>query len=101
MKTGPQSEGAEEGSNINNESTITIKILEKCRNGATRKDLKNTISLLAHSNLQFRRSTAELVDRRLLNYDERQHVFITTDKGILLLNKTKRIQRSRDMNRNE
>jgi predicted transcriptional regulator len=89
MKTGPPSEGAEEESKANKESSILIRILERCKNGATKGELINTISLLSHSNLQFRRSTAELVDRRLLNYDEKQHVFITTDKGILFLNSAK------------
>ena len=88
MKTGQPSEG-EEKSNVNDDS-IFIKILEKCRSGATKEELINTIPLLSHSNLQFRRSTAELVDRRLLNYDEKQHVFITTDKGILFLKSAKK-----------
>ncbi len=87
MKTGPPSEGKEK-SNVNDDS-IFIKILEKCSSGATKEELRNTIPLLSHSNLQFRRSTAELVDRRLLNYDEEQHVFITTDKGILFLKRAK------------
>jgi predicted transcriptional regulator len=89
MKTGPPSEGAEEESNANEESSILIKMLERRKNGATKGELINTIPLLSHSNLQFRKSTAELVDRRLLNYDEKQHVFITTDKGILFLNSAK------------
>ncbi len=89
MKTGPPSEGAEEESNANEESSILIKILERYKNGATKGELINTIPLLSYSNLQFRRSTVELVDRRLLSYDEKQHVFITTDKGILFLNSGK------------
>jgi predicted transcriptional regulator len=89
MKIGAPSEGREE-SNTNDDS-IFIKILEKCMNGATKKELANTIPLLSHSNLQFRRSTAELVDRRLLNYEEKRHVFITTDKGILFLKSAKKI----------
>ncbi|MGB8133456.1 MAG: hypothetical protein WCE99_04630, partial [Nitrososphaeraceae archaeon] len=80
---------AEEESNANEESSILIKILERYKNGATKGELINTIPLSSHSNLQFRKSTAELVDRRLLNYDEKQHVFITTDKGILFLNSGK------------
>lgn len=88
MNTGPPSEGKEK-SNVNDDS-IFIKILEKCRSGATKEELINTIPLLSHSSLQFRRSTAELVDRRLLHYDERRRVFITTDKGILFLNRAKK-----------
>jgi predicted transcriptional regulator len=88
MITGPPSEGKMK-SNVNDDS-IFIKILEKCRSGASKEELINTIPLLSHSNLQFRRSTAELVDRRLLNYDEKQHVFITTDKGILFLKSAKK-----------
>lgn len=89
MKTGPASTG-EEGPNTNDEPSLFFKILEQCKNGATKKELTNSIPLLSRSNLQFRRSTAELVDRRLLNYNEKQHVFVTTDRGILFLNKAKR-----------
>ena len=89
MKTGPASTG-EEGPNTDDESSLFFKILEKCKNGATKEELINTIPLLSRSNLQLRRSTAELVDRRLLNYNEKQHVFVTTDRGILFLNKAKR-----------
>lgn len=76
--------------NAIDKSSIFIDILEKCKNGATKRDLIATIPLFSLSNAQFRRSTAELVDRRLLHYDERQHVFITTDKGILFLNRAKK-----------
>ena len=76
--------------NAIDKSSIFIDILKKCRNGATKRDLIATIPLFSLSNAQFRRSTAELVDRRLLNYDERKHIFITTDKGILFLNRTKK-----------
>jgi predicted transcriptional regulator len=89
VKTGPTSTG-EEGPNTDDESSLFFKILEKCKNGATKEELINLIPLLSHSNLQFRRSTAELVDRRLLNYNEKQHVFVTTDRGILFLDKAKR-----------
>ena len=58
--------------NANDESFIFIKILEKCKNGATKKDLITTILPFSLSNAQFRRSTAELVDKRLLHYDEKQ-----------------------------
>lgn len=88
MKIRPASTG-QEGPNTD-ESSIFFKILEKCKNGATKEELLDTIPLLSHSNPQFRRSTAELVDRRLLNYNERRHVFVTTDIGILFLNKAKR-----------
>lgn len=88
MKIRPASTG-QEGPNTD-ESSIFFKILEKCKNGATKEELLGTIPLLSHSNPQFRRSTAELVDRRLLNYNERRHVFVTTDRGILFLNKAKR-----------
>lgn len=88
MKIRPASTG-QEGPNTD-ESSIFFKILEKCKNGATKEELLDTIPLLSHSNPQFRRSTAELVDRRLLNYNERRHVFVTTDRGILFLNKAKR-----------
>ena len=87
MKIRPASTG-QEGPNTD-ESSIFFKILEKCKNGATKEELLDTIPLLSHSNPQFRRSTAELVDRRLLNYNERRHVFFTTDRGILFLNKAK------------
>ena len=89
MKTGPASTG-EEGPNTDDRSSLFFKILEKCKNGATKEELINTIPILSRSNLQLRRSTAELVDRRLLNYIEKQHVFVTTDRGILFLNKAKR-----------
>lgn len=89
MRTGPAST-REEGPNTDDESSLFFKILEKCKNGATKRDLITTIPLLSLSNAQFRRSTAELVDRRLLHYDERRRVFITTDKGILFLNRAKK-----------
>lgn len=76
--------------NANDESSIFIEILERSKNGATKKDLITTILPFSISNAQFRRSTAELVDRRLLQYDEKQKVFITTDRGILFLNRAKK-----------
>ena len=76
--------------NANNESPIFIKILERCKNGATKKDIITKVPPFSISNVQFRRSTAELVDRRLLRYDEKQNVFITTDRGILFLNRAKK-----------
>jgi predicted transcriptional regulator len=90
MKMGAAPNRREEPNAID-KSSIFIDILEKCKNGATKRDLIATIPLFSLSNAQFRRSTAELVDRRLLHYDdERQHVFITTDKGILFLNRVKK-----------
>jgi predicted transcriptional regulator len=76
--------------NAIDKSSIFIDILEKCKNGAAKRDLISIIPLFSLSNAQFRRSTAELVDRRLLHYDERRRVFITTDKGILFLNRAKK-----------
>lgn len=86
MKT---SSGGEEEPNANNKSSLFVRILERCRSGATRKDLIDTIPLLSNSRLQLRRSTAELVDRRLLSYDEKRHVYVTTDRGILYLKDAK------------
>jgi hypothetical protein len=94
MKT---SSGGEEP-NANNKSSLFVRILERCRSGATRKDLIDTIPLLSNSRLQLRRSTAELVDRRLLSYDEKRHAYVTTDKGILFLNELRKPQRSPDIN---
>lgn len=85
---GPPS--SREEPNAIDKSSIFIDLLEKCKNGATKRDLIATTPLLSLSNAQFRRSTAELVDRRLLHYDERRRVFITTDKGILFLNRAKK-----------
>jgi predicted transcriptional regulator len=82
--------GREEEPNAKDESSIFINILEKCRDGATKKDLINTIPLMSNSNLQLRRSTAELVYRRLLSYNRKQHIFVTTDRGILFLSKAKK-----------
>ena len=79
-----------EDPNTLDKSSIFINILEKCKNGATKRDLIATIPLFSLSNAQFRRSIAELVDRRLLHYGERQHVFLTTDKGFLFLNRAKK-----------
>jgi hypothetical protein len=54
---------------------LSIKILEKCKIGATKKDIITKDLQFPISNVQFRRSTAELVDRRLLRYDEEQNVY--------------------------
>ena len=58
--------------NTIDKSSIFINIPKNCKNGATKRGLIATIPLFSLSNAQFRRSTAELVGRRLLHYGERQ-----------------------------
>ena len=60
MKTGPASTG-EEGPNTDDKSSLFFKILEKCKNGATKEELINSIPLLSRSNLQFSRISGQEV----------------------------------------
>ncbi len=76
--------------NSTDKSSILVNILEKCMRGATKQDIMTSTRPIPLSHAQLRRATAELVDKRLLSYDERRHVFLTTDKGILFLKKAKK-----------
>ena len=68
-------------------ANITAVILKACKNGCTKKRIKEEICL---SDDQLRRITAELVDKEFLHYIERRGVYITTDKGYIFLSKADR-----------
>ena len=54
------------------------------KGGATKQELASKLSL---SRQQLRRHTAELVDMEYLAVDLKRNMLVTTDKGILLLQK--------------
>ncbi|HEY7571164.1 MAG TPA: winged helix-turn-helix domain-containing protein [Nitrososphaeraceae archaeon] len=64
-------------------TTIVLEILEASKNGITKKEIMNKSSTLSHA--QLRRCLAELIDRRLLHYDEIQRIYNTTDRGLILI----------------
>jgi predicted transcriptional regulator len=69
-------------------ANITAVILKACKNGCTKKRIKEEICL---SDDQLRRITAELVDKEFLHYIEQGGgVYITTDKGYIFLGKIDR-----------
>jgi predicted transcriptional regulator len=61
---------------------VVLEILETSRNGITNREIMNKFQL---SHVQLRRCLAELIDKRLLHYDEVQHVYNTTDRGIIYI----------------
>lgn len=64
------------------ETALYIKILSLAREGATKKQVADALSI---SYTQLRRHTSALVDMRLLHYDEKRRVLITTEKGHIFL----------------
>lgn len=69
-------------------TTILLEILEVSKNGITKKEITNRIPSLSYA--QLRRYSAELVDKRLLHYDELQRLYITTDRGLIFINNMKK-----------
>ena len=69
-------------------TTILLEILEVSKNGITKKEITNRIPSLSYA--QLRRYFAELVDKRLLHYDELQRLYITTDRGLIFINNMKK-----------
>jgi predicted transcriptional regulator len=67
---------------------VVLEILEAARTGITNREIMNKFQL---SHVQLRRCLAELIDKRLLHYDELQHLYNTTDRGIIYI---KNIQES-------
>jgi predicted transcriptional regulator len=65
------------------ENDIVVKILELFKVGSTMMKLKNDLAI---SHVQLRKTLAELVDMRFLEYIEPKQLYITTDKGIKFLN---------------
>jgi len=63
-------------------TAIVLKILEASKNGITNREITNKFQL---SHVQLRRCLAELIDKRLLYYDELQHIYNTTDRGIIFI----------------
>lgn len=64
------------------ETALYIKILSLAKEGATKKQVADALSI---SYAQLRRHTSALVDMRLLHYDEKRRVLITTEKGHIFL----------------
>ena len=67
---------------------IMATILKICENGCT-KDKIIQETHLSHD--QLRRIMAEIVDRELLHYIEASRIYITTDKGYVLLNRRQQL----------
>jgi predicted transcriptional regulator len=60
-----------------NRTNMIVQILDICKDGATKSEIMHKLSL---SNSQLRRISAELVDKRFLQFRE-PRTYITTDKG--------------------
>ena len=69
-------------------TAVVLEILEASKDGIANKEIMTKLQL---SHVQLRRCLAELIDKRLLYYDELQHVYNTTDRGITYI---KNIQES-------
>jgi predicted transcriptional regulator len=66
---------------------IMAKMLEVCKNGATKTKLIHELSMTYR---RVRRIMAELVDRRFLRFIVSQEVYITTHRGHIFLDKLKK-----------
>jgi predicted transcriptional regulator len=64
-------------------TTVVLEILEASKNGITKREIIDKLSTLSH--VQLRRCLAELIDKRLLHYDELQSIYNTTDRGLILI----------------
>ncbi len=70
-------------STTNCNERILLDILKASKSGIAKRELTDRLPSLSHA--QLRRCFAELVDKELLHYDELQHIYITTDRGIILI----------------
>lgn len=64
-------------------TTVVLEILEVSKTGITKREIIDKLSTLSH--VQLRRCLAELIDKRLLHYDELQSIYNTTDRGLILI----------------
>lgn len=64
-------------------TTVVLEILEVSKKGITKREIIDKLSTLSH--VQLRRCLAELIDKRLLHYDELQSIYNTTDRGLILI----------------
>ena len=62
---------------------ILLDILKASKSGITKRELTDRLPSLSHA--QLRRCFAELIIKKLLHYDELQHIYITTDRGTILI----------------
>jgi predicted transcriptional regulator len=67
----------------NCDEKIVLDILKASRSGIAERELTDRLPSISHA--QLRRCFAELVDKELLHYDELQHIYMTTDRGIILI----------------
>jgi predicted transcriptional regulator len=67
----------------NCDEKIVLDILKASRSGIAKRELTDRLPSISHA--QLRRCFAELVDKELLHYDELQHIYMTTDRGIILI----------------
>ena len=65
------------------DTTVVLEILEVSKTGITKREIIDKLSTLSH--VQLRRCLAELIDKRLLHYDELQSIYNTTDRGLILI----------------
>jgi len=70
-------------STTNCDEKILLGILKASKIGIAKRELTDRLPTISHA--QLRRCFAELVDKKLLHYDELQHIYITTDRGIILI----------------
>ena len=70
-------------------TSLFVKILNLCVNGATKKQMLKEMSPLTHE--QLRRMTAELVDKELMRYIDVKRVYITNDKGHQFVNQNRNL----------
>ncbi|MGC2598614.1 MAG: hypothetical protein WA395_10845 [Nitrososphaeraceae archaeon] len=62
---------------------ILLDILKASKKGIAKGEIINRLPSISHA--QLRRCFAELIDKELLHYDELQHIYMTTDRGIILI----------------
>ncbi|MBD0359217.1 MAG: hypothetical protein ICV56_00705 [Nitrososphaeraceae archaeon] len=62
----------------------SVQLLELSKSGTTKAKMKSSLSI---SNTQLRKILAELVDKSFLQFIEPQQQYITTHKGLKVLNR--------------
>jgi predicted transcriptional regulator len=70
-------------STTNCDERILLDILKASKIGIAKLELIDRLPSISHA--QLRRCFAELVDKELLHYDELQHIYMTTDRGIIFI----------------
>ena len=67
----------------NCDEKVVLDILKTSKNGIAKGEIINRLYYISYA--QLRRCFAELMDKELLHYDELQHTYMTTDRGIIFI----------------